>query len=178
MPPHAGAPARHPRGQPPGSQWQRRPHLCARRRRHSERLPALCDASPAAGQPHDHTGCPSGGAPGHVNRNRQQGAGWPQVDQPHVLDHAEELFRRADRDSDGLLSCAEVATAAQSTTSRCQHLCADLGTACSAVSRQILTFPHAAPVAGPRPHTLSPLRVPAARRARPLVRWQCIKMKT
>lgn len=30
------------------------------------------------------------------------------VDQPHVLDHAEELFRQADVNGDGLLNCAEV----------------------------------------------------------------------
>lgn len=30
------------------------------------------------------------------------------VDQPHVLDHAEELFRKADANGDGLLNCAEV----------------------------------------------------------------------
>lgn len=30
------------------------------------------------------------------------------VDQPHVLDHAEELFKRADINGDGVLSCAEV----------------------------------------------------------------------
>ena len=30
------------------------------------------------------------------------------VEQPHVLDHAEELFKQADGDADGMLTCSEV----------------------------------------------------------------------
>lgn len=39
------------------------------------------------------------------------------VEQPHVLDHAEELFQQADVNNDGVLSCSEVRTACV----RCPH---------------------------------------------------------